>query len=161
MRILPIAACAAAVVLSVSAANADTKLPHHKPGLWQNQVTVNGTKQASQQCFDDASETKIEALSLQHCSAHHVTHNADGSWTTVGTCEFQQGKSATTTSTFIGDFNSKLTITAKSDTGAPSSTITSNWIGACKADQKGGDFIGPSGEKVNMIDILSGKQPPQ
>ncbi len=159
MRFLTVAACAALAAMTVSAVAADPKLPHRKPGLWQNDMVIDGAKKSNQQCFDDASETKMEALGLQHCSAHHVAHNADGSWTTTGTCEFQQGKTSTSTTTISGDFNSKLTMSSTMASGGPAPVITSTWTGPCKADQKGGDVIGPNGEKVNMIDVLSGHQP--
>jgi len=134
------------------------ELPLHKAGLWQNDIEADGQHVSNQQCFDDASQTKLVALSHAHCSAHQVTHNADGSWTSTGTCEFQKGTIVTSSSTISGDFNSKLTV--MTDTTAPSAShaaVTSTWLGVCKAGMTGGDVVMSDGSKINMLDEMGGQ----
>ena len=155
MRTSMIAATALTLVAG-AAFGAEISLPHHKPGLWQNDILVAGKHAANQQCFDEASEVKMVAISKQHCSEHRVVHNANGSWTTTGVCQFTPGITQTSRSDISGDFNSKLTIATQSTAATTTqATITSTWVGPCKSDQRGGDVITSSGAKVNMIDMMS------
>ena len=154
MRISRIAVLAVLLV-SGAAIGSELHLPHHKPGLWENDMVVNGKAQSNQQCFDDASEQEMLALSRKHCPSRSVVHNPDGSWTTIGTCEFSPGVTRTSRSDISGDFNSKLTIvTQSSGSTIPKVTMTATWLGACKPGQRGGDTITASGATVNMIDLM-------
>jgi hypothetical protein len=150
----------ALILVSTASMAANIELPHHKAGLWQNDMVIAGKHMSNQQCFDDASEVKLLQLTNQHCKSHVVTHNPNGSWTTTGVCEYMPGVTQTSRSEISGDFNSKLTIVTQ--TNAPTAmnvTITAVRIGPCKPDQKGGDVITSSGAKMNMLDMLSGHPP--
>jgi hypothetical protein len=157
---ISIAVIATLTLFASAAFCAEINLPHRKPGLWQNDITVAGNHTANQQCFDDASEVKMLAISRQHCTEHHVTHNANGSWTATGVCQFVPGRTQTSRSEISGDFNAKLTIVSQSTASTTTqATMTSTWLGPCKPDQRGGDVITSSGAKVNMIDMMSGHSP--
>ena len=157
---ISIVATTVLTLLTGVALGAEINLPHHKPGLWQNDIVVAGNHATNQQCFDDASEVKMMAISKQHCTEHHVTHNANGSWTTTGVCQFVPGRTQTSRSEISGDFNSKLTIVSQSTASTTAqATMTATWLGPCKPDQRGGDVITSSGAKVNMIDMMSGHSP--
>jgi hypothetical protein len=143
-----------------AALGAEISLPHHKPGLWQNDILVGGKHTSNQQCFDTASEVAMLAVSKQHCSKRDVVHNVDGSWSTTGVCQFTPGVTQTSETRIKGDFNAKLTMTIQSTASTTThATITSTWLGPCKPDQRGGDVITSSGAKVNMIDMMSGRPP--
>jgi hypothetical protein len=149
---------AGAIILAGSASAADLELPLHKAGLWQNGIDADGQHITNMQCFDDVSQKKLVALSHARCSEHHVTHNADGSWTSTGTCEFQQGTVVTSSSAISGDFDRRLTVVT--DTTAPSVShvaVTSTWIGVCKPGMSGGDVVMSDGSKINMLDEMGGK----
>jgi hypothetical protein len=146
-----------ACVAFTAAAFADTPIPHQKVGLWQTSMKMMGQDITSQSCIDAASEAKMNAFSTQlrnkNCKASQITHNIDGSWTSVSTCEFSPGQMHTTKTTVTGDFNSKFTAVMHTDRpGAKDMTMTSTWLGACKPGMKGGDVIMSNGMKMNMTD---------
>ena len=158
MRFLTIAAIIAVTVANVAPAAKDPALPHHKPGLWQNDAVTDGRHSSNQSCFDDASEMKMRALSEKHCSAHRIAHNPDGSWTTDSTCTFAPGAERTSHSRITGDFNAKITLLSQTSTGTQTA-ITSTWIGPCKPDQQGGAVVMSNGAKINMLDVMSSRGP--
>ncbi len=161
---------AIAVVLLASggALAASPSLPLHKPGLWQQTMTLDGVANpnaSSQVCYDPASEVKIAAMgdqfSNKNCPSKQVTHNPDGSWSMSGTCNFQQGWKTTSHATLSGDFNSEITTTIDATTvGAPAgpmngahhTVLMQTWLGPCKPGQRGGDVIMEDGSKMNMLD---------
>lgn len=157
--IFAISACIA--VAAATAALADTPLPHQKLGLWQTSMKMVGQDISSQSCVDAASEAQMSAFSAQlrskKCKSSQITHNMDGSWTSISTCEFTPGQSHTTRTTVTGDFNSKYTAVMHSDRpGAKDTTMTSTWLGPCKPGMRGGDVIMSNGMKMNMMDVPKG-----
>lgn len=132
--------------------------PHQKVGLWRNKITVAGRTMENQSCVDAASEARTSAFSKEaakngKCGDRQITHNADGSWTSVATCERRPGVKRTTRTDITGDFNSKIAITLRTPpTAAPSMTMEATWIGPCKPGQRGGDVIMSDGTKMNLLD---------
>jgi hypothetical protein len=158
MRYPPVVGPAGILVLALSAAAAAAQdAPHQKPGLWQNDIVMAGRQMSNQSCVDAASEARTSAFSAEisqnsKCQPRHVTHNPNGSWTSVSTCEFRPGMPKTSRSDVSGDFNSKVTITLRSPPDAPPEmTMTSTWVGPCKPGQKGGDVIMSDGTKMNPL----------
>jgi hypothetical protein len=148
---------AVAACIAVTAASADTPVPHQKLGLWQTSMKMMGQDFSSQSCIDAATEAQMNAFSSQlrskNCKSSQITHNPDGSWTSTSTCEFSPGKVHTTTATITGDFNSKFNVVMHADTpGQKDTTMTSTYLGACKPGMKGGDVIMSNGMKMNVLD---------
>jgi hypothetical protein len=166
MRVSNFAVLAGIVVMAGGGASADTQVPHQKPGLWQSTATMSaGQNMSTQSCIDAASEEKMSAFSSQirntRCKSSQVTHNMDGSWSSVSTCEFRPGKITTTRSQVTGDFSSKFTIVVRKDgSSTPDMTMTMTWMGPCKPGMKGGDVVMSNGVKMNVIDgTMSGRPP--
>jgi hypothetical protein len=157
MTSLRIAALAGIAVICSGAASADTPVPQQKLGLWQSTTTTSGQNFSSLSCIDAASQAKMSAfgsnIRQSKCKSSSITHNADGSWTSTSTCEFEPGKVRTTHGMIRGDFNSKLSMTMTLDGQTkPEMAITMTYVGACKPGMKGGDVIMANGMKMNMID---------
>jgi hypothetical protein len=146
-----------AVLLAAAAATQAPQpvMPHHKPGLWQTEIVSAGKTTSIQQCFDEASEMQMDKIDKDKCSDRHTVHNADGSWTTSATCKIMLFVTRSERSEISGDFQSKLkVISYKLPDNTLDATSTTTWTGPCKADQKGGDIIMPSGIKINIVDIM-------
>jgi hypothetical protein len=159
MRYPPIAGSASILVLAFGAVAAIAQeTPHHKPGLWQNDIVMAGRHVSNQSCVDAASDAQTSTFSSEvaknsKCQHSQITHNPDSSWTSISTCEFRPGAIRTSRTDVSGDFNSKITITMRSPPdAAPEMTMTSTWLGACKPGQKGGDVIMSDGTKINPLD---------
>jgi hypothetical protein len=151
---------ASILVLAFGAAIAAAQdTPHQKPGLWQNEITMAGRTMSNQSCVDAASEARTSSFSKEvsknsKCSHREITHNPDGSWTSVSTCERRPGVTRITRTDVSGDFNSKVVIALRSPPSAakPEMTMEATWIGPCKPGQKGGDVIMSDGTKMNLLD---------
>ncbi len=156
MRIFKIAGLTSIAILAAGAATAATPpLPHQKLGLWQSDTAMAGQHFLSQFCIDAASEAKMSALGSQisqkKCQSQQLTHNPDGSWRTVSTCELRPGVKTTSRADITGDFNSKYTMVLRSPPdAAPEMTMTSTWVGPCKPGMKGGDVI-MNGKTMNVL----------
>ena len=160
MRVFKIAGLASIAILAAGAATAGTQaLPHQKLGLWQSETTMAGQHFLSQLCIDAASEAKMSAFSSQvsqkNCQRGQISHNPDGSWSSVTTCEFRPGAKSTSRAVITGDFSSKYTMVLRSPPdAAPEMTMVMTWIGPCKPGQRGGDVI-MNGTKMNVLDTES------
>ena len=147
----------AIILLASGSANAQP-VPQQKPGLWQDDMVMNGRHISSQSCVSVESAAATSAFSAQvrkndKCESHQITRNPDGSWTSISTCEFRPGVKRTSRTDASGDFDSKITMTMRSPpTAAPEMTMTATWLGACKPGQKGGDVIMSNGMKMNTLD---------
>ena len=151
-----IAALAGGVALAgVTLAQAQD-VPHQRVGMWRTDMVMAGRPMSMKSCVDEASAARNSVFSssvrrAHNCKPLQLTHNPDGSWTSVTTCEFQPGVERTTRADVVGDFNSSLTMTIRSPpTAPPSMTMTMTWIGACEAGMRGGDVVMPNGAKMNM-----------
>lgn len=160
MRRLSAVGLASILVLAFGAGIAVAQEPpHQKPGLWQNKITMAGRTMSNQSCVDAASEARTSAFSKEasknsKCGDRQITHNPDGSWTSVSTCERRPGVKRITRTDISGDFNAKVVIAMRSPPTAPAPEMTmeATWLGACKPGQKGGDVIMSDGTKMNLLD---------
>lgn len=145
------------------------QMPHRKPGLWRQVMTMDGTAPAGpgmQLCVDEASEAKMSAFAQRmpgavHCPPAQFTRNMDGSISFAESCDTGANGKSASTGTIKGDFNSGYT--EEIDTqysgsrmaslnGDHKMTITATWLGACAPGQRGGDLILANGMKRNMLD---------
>jgi hypothetical protein len=128
--------------------------PHQKPGLWQSEMKMAGTAMTTKVCVDEAMTARGDAFSAgpasKMCSKRTVTHNLDGSWTSISTCEFRPGQPHTSRVDVVGDFNSKVMMKmTRPPATTPEMTMTMTRLGPCAPGQKGGDMIMPNGQTVN------------
>jgi hypothetical protein len=153
-----------AAVLPAYRAGAE-ELPIRKAGLWEMKMATVGSPvpgMTIQQCTDETIDKQMSTMFAavkQVCSKRDIQKTATGyvadSECTAG------GATRTSHSEITGDFNSAYTVkfAAHSEhgpTGQPhdfTTTIEAKWLGACKADQKPGDFIMPGGLKMNINDM--------
>ncbi len=157
MRIVFSVALASIVAAGAGFASADTPVPHQRDGLWESSMMMVGKPMTTQSCVSEESQAKMSVFSSQvrqkNCSATSITHNMDGSWSTVSTCKFGPGAARTTRGQLTGDFNSKITMVLRTDgQSAPDVNMTMTWMGPCKPGMKGGDVMMGNGMKMNVID---------
>jgi hypothetical protein len=156
---------------------AGVELPIRKAGLWEIKMVRTGSPVPSmtmQHCTDESTDRAMNGMASpmaqQMCSKQDIRKTATG-YASDTVCTVA-GRTITSHSDIVGDFNSAYTVTTASQTQAEgsaagsrstTSTIEAKWIGACKADQKPGDVVTPDGRKVNVIDLqkLKGPQPPR
>jgi hypothetical protein len=148
---------------------AASQIPHRKPGLWHQVMTMDGASPAGpgmRLCVDETSEAKMSAFAQRmpgaaHCPPAQFTHNFDGSMSISESCDAgAQGKSVTT-GVIKGDFNSGYTeemdmhysgSPVAAVNGEHKMTIIATWLGPCAPGQRGGDLILANGMKRNLLD---------
>ena len=145
------------------------QMPHRKPGLWRQVMTMDGKAPAGrgmQLCVDEASEARMSAIGQRvpgsaHCPPAQLTRNLDGSMSFSESCDTGARGKVTTTGRITGDFNSGYTEEMDMQySGSPVAaingehkmTITATWLGPCGPGQRGGDLILPNGMTRNMLD---------
>jgi hypothetical protein len=165
MSVSKIVAVAGVTVIAPGFALADMPMPHQKPGLWDSSMTMMGHPYTTQSCVTEESEAKMSVFSSQtrqkNCSSRSITHNMDGSWTSISTCKFGPGPARMTHAHVIGDLNSKFTVVVTTEgSNTPETTMTMTWMGACKPGMKGGDVIMNNGMKINALDGTMSGGPP-
>jgi hypothetical protein len=157
-----LAACGLAL-LAAPAAGAD-EMPIRKPGLWEMKTVKTGSMLPAmtiQHCTDESTDkemsTAFSPMSKEVCSKRDFQKTATG-YVSDSVCKVG-GMSMTSHSDITGDFNSAYTVntTAHADSGASGThdttmMIEAKWLGACKPDQKPGDFVMPGGFKFNIKD---------
>lgn len=137
-------------------------LPHQRLGLWHTDIAMAGNHMSMQSCVDAASEAQNSIFSAAarkngHCQQQQLTHNLDGSWTSISTCQFGPSPPRTTRADVAGDFNSKVTMTMRSPPSAPpETTMTMTWVGPCEPGMRGGDVVMSNGMKMNTMDAMRG-----
>jgi hypothetical protein len=157
-RMFGIVALAGGAVLAAGVVTAQAQaVPHQKPGLWTADITMAGQHVSEQMCVDAASEARASAFGAQvskkNCQSQKISHNPDGSWSSISTCKTGSEPVRTTRADISGDFNSKITMSMRTPpTAAPEMTMTSTWLGPCKPGQRGGDVIMSNGMKMNLLD---------
>jgi hypothetical protein len=158
---------AGSVAPAVSGPLTADQIPHRKPGLWKQTVSMEGAPVGSgftQLCVDANSEAKMslaaQSVPGAHCNAPQFTRNLDGSLTFTGGCDMGANGKLQSTGTIKGDFNSGYTATVSTTTsgsplaavnGARTMVITATWTGPCAPGQVGGDMILTNGMKVNVL----------
>ena len=151
------------------------QMPHRKPGLWKQVMTMDAAAPAGpgmQLCVDEASEAKMSAFAQRmpgggaHCPPAQYTRNIDGSISFSESCDMGANGKTSSTGVIKGDFNSGFTedidvhysgSPAPSMNGDHKMTITSTWTGPCAPGQKGGDLILANGMKRNILDDEAAK----
>jgi hypothetical protein len=142
------------------------QLPHQKPGLWRNTMTIEGAGRAmpvTEMCLDAATEAKMavwrKGVRDGDCSPSQFSRNLDGSITFKTACDLGPAGKRADSGTISGDFNSAYKVTVESITtgaavpaanGDHRMSIEATWVGPCAPGQKGGDVIMPDGRAINM-----------
>ena len=159
---------AAGVVLAALPALAASavEMPTRKAGLWEMKMVRTGTpmpEMTMQHCTDETTDKAMSSsfspMSKDICSRNDIQKTATG-YITDSVCTVS-GMSVTTHSETTGDFNSAYTVKVTSHSqGGPANvprdttmTLEAKWLGACKADQKPGDIVMPSGRTMNVKDM--------
>jgi hypothetical protein len=151
---------------------AGDQLPVRKAGLWEIKMVRTGSPVPAitmQHCTDAAVDREMNGMgspmAQQTCSKQDIRKTASG-YASDSVCTVA-GRTITSHSDVVGDFNSAYTVTTVSHSeGGPAgardttSKIEAKWTGACKPDQKPGDVMMPDGRKVNLIDLQQRKSPP-
>jgi hypothetical protein len=148
-------ACAATAVLAVD-------LPARKPGLWEvtlHMASGNMPPRGMKFCTDAETDAALYKLGMNAaqgvCSRHDIQRS--GNIVTIDS-ECQMGDTKMTSRavmTFTGDSAYHTDIQSHFDPpmmGRNGSSMTqeAKWAGACPADMKPGDMIGPNGMKMNL-----------
>jgi hypothetical protein len=159
-----LASCLLAL-LPAGRAGAD-ELPLRKPGLWEMKMERTNSpipETTMQQCTDETTDKEMSTaatpLAKEVCSKREIQKTATG-YISDSVCGVA-GVSITSHSEITGDFNSAYTMTSTSHSeggtaamkGDHVTTIEAKWLGACKPDQKPGDFVMPGGMKMNIHDM--------
>ena len=161
------AAAASATPAASGPLSAD-QLPHRRPGLWKQTISVDGGSAglgATQLCVDANSEARMslaaQAVPGAKCDTPKFTRNPDGSLSFTGGCDMGANGKTQTTGTIKGDFNAGYTTTmstsysgspAPSMNGTHTMVVTAAWTGPCAPGEKGGDIVLPNGMKMNSLD---------
>jgi hypothetical protein len=153
------------VLLPAWQAGAD-ELPIRKPGLWEMKMQRTNSpmpEMTMQQCTDETTDKEMSTaatpLAKEICSKRDIQKTATG-YVSDSVCGVA-GVSITSHSEITGDFNSAYTMTSTSHSeggtaamkGDHVTTVEAKWLGACKPDQKPGDFMMPGGMKMNIHDM--------
>ena len=155
-----------------AAAAGAEQLPIRKAGLWEIKMVRTGSPvpdMTMQHCTDATTDRQMNGMAgptaQQNCSKQDLRKTATG-YASDTVCTIA-GRSITSHSDVVGDFNSAYTVTTVSHSeGGPggardtTSKIEAKWIGACKPDQKPGDVVTPDGRKINVIDLQKRTSPP-
>jgi hypothetical protein len=162
------------LLASGPAAAAGVELPIRKAGLWEIKMVRTGSplpEMTMQHCTDESTDRQMNGMvgptAQQACSKQDIRKTGTG-YASDTVCNIA-GRSITSHSDVVGDFNSAYTVTTVSHSdGGPAgardttSKLEAKWIGACKPDQKPGDIVMPGGRKMNVIEMqkLQGGPPP-
>ena len=176
------AASSGASVASAPAAPAGPvtiqSIPHRKPGLWSQTMTMSGAPSQMPSlkiCVDEASEAKTSLLVQQNrdskCGSPQLTRNLDGSITFTTHCDMGAVGKIDTSGTVKGDFNSAYTVDMTSTTTGGAAgvsatqhiALTATRVGDCAPGQTGGDIILANGMKLNALhqSAMAAHQPSQ
>jgi len=141
-------------------------LPHRRPGLWEQRVSMGDFVQASRICIDPSVDQKVSWWGQQStrdvCEKNLINRKIDGTWAFASVCDMGSGGKTTTAGVASGDFNSRYLIQAESSTvgaeapqmnGTRKMTIEAAWQGACPSDFKPGDMEIPGGVRINLLDM--------
>ena len=137
-------------------------VPKRKSGLWEvkrTTVRTEGKPRIVQMCIDEASDNAIrqlaEGMRNETCKANKVRREGD-QLIVDAECKLGQTRTmAMTHAVITGKFDSAYKIESKSTYDPPmrgktegSAVLEARWLGACKPDQRPGDYILPNGMKV-------------
>jgi hypothetical protein len=137
-----------------------------KSGLWELKRTSTVTREQPriyQMCVDEASDNALSPLADgvpgEVCDVSNLKRGT-GKLSLDATCKIRQTAVVAKTSAVIsGKFDSAYKVESKTTftpelRGHPESTavLEAKWTGPCKAGQRPGDVVGPSGAKFNVAE---------
>jgi hypothetical protein len=143
------------------------QIPHRKPGLWVQTMSMDGEAPSGpgiKLCVDETSEAKMNIAAQKAPGAactSQFSRNADGTIGVTSSCDMGKNGSQKTTGVFTGDFGSGYTAVMHTTyVGSPvaslngdhTMTIVAKWTGPCAPGQKGGDITLPNGMTHNALD---------
>jgi Protein of unknown function (DUF3617) len=144
--------------------------PPRKAGLWQIDMTMSGVQMPPQQmkmCIDPATDAEMYKLGMNAtqgmCEKPDI-HRSGSTVTVSTTCKMGDTKIASQAVTkFTGDTAYHTESTTRFDppmAGHDQSTMTQDakWTGPCPADMTAGDVVMGNGMKMNIKQMLGGKQ---
>jgi len=154
-----------ATVLAAGAVQAQDKFAR-KSGLWEvtrtSTLAAEGQKRVLQLCVDQASDDALQQISgggaNERCKMDSVRREGD-KLLVDAVCTIGQTTKSKTQAVLTGSSDSAYKVESKSTYVPPlkgksegSTVLEGKWMGACKANQKPGDMILPTGVKVNAAD---------
>jgi len=144
--------------------------PPRKAGLWQIDMNMPGEKMPPQQmkmCIDPATDAEMYKLGMNAsqgmCDKPDI-HRSGSSVTVSTVCKMGQSQLTSQAVTrFTGDTAYHTDANTKFDpplAGRDQSVVTQDakWTGPCPADMEPGDVLMGNGMKVNIKQMLGGKQ---
>jgi hypothetical protein len=153
------------LILAASFAQAQD-VPKRKSGLWEVKRTTartEGKPRIVQMCIDEASDNAIrqlaEGMRNETCKTDKLRRDGD-QLIVDAVCKLGQTyTTATTHAVITGKFDSAYNIESKSTYDPPmrgkaegSAVLEARWLGACKPDQRPGDYILSNGLKLRASD---------
>lgn len=153
------------LILAASLAQAQD-VPKRKSGLWEVKRTTVRTQEKPrivQMCIDEASDNAIrqlaEGMRNETCKPDKVRREGDR-LIVDAVCNLGQTRvKASTHAVITGKFDSAYKIESKSTFDPPmrgktegSAVLEARWLGACKPDQRPGDYILSNGLKLRASD---------
>ena len=153
------------LILAASFAQAQD-VPKRKSGLWEVKRTTartEGKQRIVQMCIDEASDNAFrqlaEGMRSESCKTEKVRREGDRLLVDA-VCNLGRAQvMAKTQAVITGKFDSAYKIESKSTYDPPmrgkaegSALLEARWLGACKPDQRPGDYILASGVKLRATD---------
>ena len=149
--------------------------PVRKSGLWELARLHDGKPGEGpgggmmKICVDSKTDGRMGALGNRVtqalCPQQTSSHNLDGSWGFASTCMLGPGGTTKTTGVARGDFSSRYSVHAESDTtgseiarlnGRHVTDLTASYEGPCPADMSPGDVLLANGMKLNPEKLMGG-----
>jgi uncharacterized protein DUF3617 len=145
-------------------------LPPRKPGLWQIDMTIPAAPgpQQMKMCIDNGTDTELYKMGMNAARAmcDKPSINRNGNTVTIDSA-CKMGETRTTThavTKFTGDTAYRTEADTRIDppttAGGGESKVTQDgkWIGPCPAGMTPGDVTMGNGMKMNIKQMLGGKQ---
>jgi hypothetical protein len=141
-------------------------VPKRKSGLWEVKRTTartEGKQRIVQMCIDEASDNAFrqlaEGMRSESCKTEKVRREGDRLLVDA-VCNLGRAQvTAKTQAVITGKFDSAYKIESKSTYDPPmrgktegSALLEARWLGACKPDQRPGDYILANGVKLRVSD---------
>ncbi|MGA9658910.1 MAG: DUF3617 family protein [Asticcacaulis sp.] len=139
-------------------------LPPRQPGLWQTEVTEEGSSEPPQVlkiCIDAETDRHMGILGtdLSGDSCKTTTYNqGEAGWNVLAECVVGTGVMTEYSGSITGDVTKDYTLKVRSQTTGgnldrvTSYTVTSKRIGACRSGQKPGDVLS-GGIRMNLFEM--------
>jgi len=143
-------------------------LPARTPGLWEMQVSEEGSADAAQVlqiCIDALTDQKLGILgtdlSADACQKKTFSPQGEGSWNVLAECAMGSGVVTEYSGSIVGDYTKSYAMKVRSQTtgGAlPQMNRVTNYVvnakrlGACASGQSPGDVVN-EGVKMNLFDM--------